>query len=169
MQTGKPPMTSAIAIHEATRDTEPKVGNYVTSHTAAGAEAPSAESDPQVYSKWLATRNDGGAGYESALAERARAEQAAAQLAAQRAEQRAAAEQAELARLEAVRAASQRASEERYARALQQKAMEEQAAADRAAAGRAAAAALHAQRTAAAAEELTAMAARTAQPMPYGN
>ena len=153
VQTGKPPMTSAIAIHEATRDTEPKVGNYVTSHTAAGAEAPSAESDPQVYSKWLATRNDGGAGYDNALAERARAEQAAAQLAAQRAEQRAAAEQAELARLEAVRAASQRASEERYARALQQKAMEEQAAADRAAAGRAAAAALHAQRTAAAAEE----------------
>jgi len=84
VQTGKPPMTSAIAIHEATRDTEPKVGNYVTSHTAAGAEAPSAESDPQVYSKWLATRNDGGAGYDNALAERARAEQAAAQLAAEK-------------------------------------------------------------------------------------
>ena len=48
VQTGKPPMTSAIAIHEATRDTEPKVVNYVTSHTAAGAEAPSAESDPQA-------------------------------------------------------------------------------------------------------------------------
>ena len=145
--------TSAMAIHEATRDAEPNVGNYVAPHTAPGAQAPSAESNPQVYSKWLATRNDGGAGVEGALAERAMAEQTAAQLAAQRAEQRVAAEQAELARIEAVRAASERASAERHAQAMEQKAMADRAAADRVAAGRAAAANMHAQRAAKAAEE----------------
>ena len=145
--------TSAMAIHEATRDAEPNVGNYVAPHTAPGAQAPSAESNPQVYSKWLATRNDGGVGVESAMAERAMAEQTAAQLAAQRAEQRVAAEQAELARIEAVRAASERASAERHAQAMEQKAMADRAAADRVAAGRAAAANMHAQRAAKAAEE----------------
>jgi hypothetical protein len=145
--------TSAMAIHEATRDAEPNVGNYMAPHTAPGAQAPSAESNPQVYSKWLATRNDGGAGVESALAERAMAEQTAAQLAAQRAEQRVAAERAELARIEAVRAASERASAERHARAMELKAMADREAADRVAAGRAAAANMHAQRAAKAAEE----------------
>ena len=145
--------TSAMAIHEATRDAEPNVGNYLAPHTAPGAQAPSAESNPQVYSKWLATRNDGGAGVEGALAERAMAEQTAAHLAALRADERAVAERAELDRVEAVRAASERASAERHALATEQKAMADREAADRVAAGRAAAANMHAQRAAKAAEE----------------
>ena len=145
--------TSAMAIHEATRNAEPDVGNYLAPHTAPGAQAPSAESNPQVYSKWLATRNDGGAGVEGALAERAMAEQTAAHLAALRADERAAAERAELDRVEAVRAASERASAERHALATEQKAMADREAADRVAAGRAAAANMHAQRAAKAAEE----------------
>ena len=141
------------AIQEATRDAEANVGNYVAPHTAPYSEAPSAESNPQVYSNWLATRTDGGAAVEKALAERAMAERAAAELAARLAEERAAADRAAVDRAATIRAASERASAERHALATEQKAMADRAAADRVAAGRAAAANMYAQRAAKVAQE----------------
>ena len=146
-------VVSTNALQEETRDAEPSVGGYVAPHTAPYSEAPSAESSPQVYSKWLATRTDGGAAQEKALAERAVAERSAAGLAARKAEERAAADQAAADRATALKASSERASAERAAKAMADQAEANRAAADRVAAGRAAADRFAAQRAAKAAEE----------------